>query len=91
MPLCVAGLIATGGQRFFRGSMDLIFLHYGIETPAGRFICADCGKAIRIVAPTTLPPCPDFNPNTHKRKGWMAEEEPKRKSKPAGPAYPSSK
>ena len=31
--------------------------------------------------PNTLPPCPDFNPNTHKRKGWLAPEEPKSKNR----------
>ena len=61
--------------------MNRTFLHYGIEAAAGRFVCADCGKAIRLAAQTTLPPCPDFNPNTHKRKGWLAPEEPKSKNR----------
>lgn len=32
--------------------------------------CADCGRRITMQSKTSIPPCPNFNENTHTKKCW---------------------
>ena len=43
---------------------------YGSDVSAGTFKCADCGKRISASSVTSLPPCSNFDKNTHFKKCW---------------------
>ena len=43
---------------------------YGSDVSSGTFKCVDCGKKISVSSVTSLPPCPDFDKNTHLKKCW---------------------
>ncbi|MFK3771453.1 MULTISPECIES: hypothetical protein [Pseudomonas] len=43
---------------------------YGSDVSAGSYACADCGRKYSNQGKSSMPPCPDFKPATHPKRGW---------------------
>lgn len=43
---------------------------YGSDVSAGTYKCADCGHEYSNQSKKSLPPCPEFDEETHKKKCW---------------------
>jgi C4-type Zn-finger protein len=43
---------------------------YGSDVSAGTYICDDCGYKYSNQSKTSLPPCPKFSKDTHRKRSW---------------------
>ncbi|QXH56514.1 hypothetical protein [Pseudomonas maumuensis] len=50
--------------------MQKDLVKYGSDVSAGSYECADCGRPYSNQGKTSMPPCPDFTPGTHPKRGW---------------------
>ncbi|MBS4762737.1 hypothetical protein [Brachyspira aalborgi] len=46
------------------------YIPYGSDVSAGKFQCLDCGYILTIQSTKSLPPCPNFDKNTHTENAW---------------------
>lgn len=50
--------------------MDKNCIPYGSDVSGGTFKCQDCGNEITMASASSLPPCSNYTPSTHKKKCW---------------------